>query len=226
MHNPSRRPAQASGSLLQLRSGRPQSGWGQRVSEEDPAERPEKRRKKRRQPLKATAEALERSALYYLDRYDTASGHLRRLLMGKVALSARLYGTDPDAGTAAVERLIQRFLKAGVLDDARFARERVRSLRARGTSQAMVRARLRAKGVPTALIDRALEGEEAPGRDLAAALTYAKRRRLGPFRHEEREERRAKDLAALGRQGFDYETARRVIDCEDVEGLAAELPQN
>lgn len=196
------------------------------MSEEDPAKKPENRSKKRRQPLKATPEALERSALYYLDRYDTASGHLRRLLMGKVTLSARLHGTDPAEGAAAVERLVQRFLKAGVLDDARFARERVRSLRARGTSRAMVRARLQAKGVASTLIDEALAGEETPARDLAAAVTYAKRRRLGPFRLDERAERRAKDLAALGRQGFDYETARRVVDCEDVEGLLAGLPED
>ena len=196
------------------------------MSEEDPSKQPEKRRKKRRQPLKATPEALERSALYYLDRYDTTSEHLRRLMMGKVTLSARLHGTDPTEGAAAVERLVRRFLKAGILDDARFARERVRSLRARGTSQAMVRARLRAKGVAGSLIDEVLAGEGTPDRDLAAALTYAKRRRLGPFRLEAREDRRAKDLAALGRQGFDYETAQRVIDCEDVEELLAGLPQD
>jgi len=194
------------------------------MTEEETGQGHEKRRKKRRQPLKATPKALERSALYYLDRYDTASGHLRRLLMAKVTLSARLYGTDPAEGADAVEQLIQRFLAAGVLDDSRFARERLRSLRARGTSQAMIRARLRAKGVATALIDQAFDEQEVsgPNPDLAAALTYAKRRRLGPFRREDRAERRDRDLAALGRQGFDYEIAKRVIDCEDPAQLLSE----
>lgn len=182
------------------------------------------RRRRRRQPLKASPEALERAALRYLDRYDAASGHLRRLLLAKVTLSARVHGTDANEGAAAVERLIQRLTAAGVLDDTRFARERLRSLRARGCSLAMVRARLAAKGLSQDLIETTLAeaDEEEVGTDLTAALTYARRRRLGPFRSEARAERRERDLAALGRQGFDYETARRVIDCEDPAALLAE----
>lgn len=184
---------------------------------------------KRRQPLKATPEGLERSALYYLERYDSSSGHLRRLLRRKILLSAQVHGTDPEQGAAAVERLIARLTGLGLLDDARYARERVRSLLARGTSAAMIRAKLRAKSLPAALIEAALEADEnaGPGRELRAALRYAKRRRLGPYRLEnrpgERAERRERDLAALGRQGFDYETARRVIDSEDPAALEAEL---
>ena len=183
------------------------------------------RRRKQRQPMKATADALERAALRYLERYDTASGHLRRLLLAKVALSAQRHGTDPEEGAAVVERLLQRFLDAGILDDRRFAQARLRSLRAKGCSLAMIRSRLAAKNLPRALIDDILKATADAHRDgdLAAALTYAKRRRLGPFRLEGRDERRDRDLAALGRQGFDYQTARRVVDCEDPEQLRAEL---
>src|SRR3546814_10062636 len=64
--------------------------------------------RRKRQPLKATPERLERSALYYLERYDSSSGHLRRLLRRKVALSARVHGTDAEEGRAAVDRVIAR----------------------------------------------------------------------------------------------------------------------
>lgn len=182
------------------------------------------RPKARRRPLKATPEALERSALYYLERYDSSSGHLRRLLARKIQVSARVHGTDPEEGRAAADHLIARLISAGVLDDARYARARVSGLLARGTSDAMIRARLRAKSLPPELVDAALAelADKRPGHELAAALRYAKRRRLGPFRLRERSERRERDLAALGRQGFDYETARRVIDCEDPAVLEAE----
>jgi regulatory protein len=190
--------------------------------------RPKQGPRRRRQPLKATPEGLERSALHYLERYDSSSGHLRRLLRRKILLSAKVHGTDPEEGAAAAERLIARLTGLGLLDDARYARERVRSLLARGTSAAMVRAKLRAKALPAELIEAALAADEnsGPGGELRAALRYARRRRLGPYRLErhpgERAERRARDLAALGRQGFDYETARRVIDSEDPEALARE----
>ena len=190
---------------------------------------PDAKKARRRQPLKATPEALERAALRYLERYDSASGHLRRLLRRKVALSARVHGTDPEEGRAAVERVIARLTGLGLLDDARYARARVRSLLARGSAAAMIRARLRDKAVPAALIDAAL-AEEVPddgSGELRAALRYARRRRLGPFRPEnrpgDRAERRERDLAALGRQGVDFETARRVIDCDDPAALEAEI---
>lgn len=195
------------------------------------AEKPDKPRRaqRRRQPLKATPEGLERSALYYLERYDSSSGHLRRLLRRKVQLSARVHGTDPEQGAAAVDRLLARLTGLGLLDDGRYARERVRSLLARGTSAAMIKAKLAAKAVPAALVEAALaeQLDDDGGAELRAALRYARRRRLGPFRLEERPgeraERRQRDLAALGRQGFDYETARRVIDCSDPAALEAEI---
>ena len=181
--------------------------------------------KARRRPLKATPKALERSALHYLERYDSCSGHLRRLLQRKIQISARIHGTDPQEGAAAIEPVIARLTGLGLLDDARYARERVRSLRARGTSAAMIRAKLRAKSLPAELIDTALgEGGTDPAEhELLAALRYARRRRLGPFRTAERESRRDRDLAALARQGFAYETARRVIDSEDPAALEAEI---
>ena len=135
-----------------------------------------------------------------------------------------MHGTDREEGRAAVERVIARLAGLGLLDDARYARERVRGLLARGTSAAMIRARLGAKALPREQIDQAL-AEQAGGADseLRAALRYAQRRRLGPFRPEGRAERRERDLAALGRQGFDYETARRVIDSDDPASLESEL---
>ena len=55
--------------------------------------------------------------------------------------------------------------------------------------------------------------------DLAAAIRLAKKRRLGPFRLKERAEMRQKDLAALARAGFDFDTCRRVIEAESAEAL-------
>ncbi|MCH8002677.1 MAG: RecX family transcriptional regulator, partial [Proteobacteria bacterium] len=57
----------------------------------------------------------------------------------------------------------------------------------------------------------------------AAALAYARRRRLGPYRSPQaRAAMREKDLAALGRRGFGYELARRVIETGDVSELEEE----
>jgi regulatory protein len=66
--------------------------------------------------------------------------------------------------------------------------------------------------------------DETPEPDLAAAIAYARRRRLGPWRQgDDREEHRERDLAALARQGFGYDTARRVIEAENVASLEEEI---
>jgi regulatory protein len=211
--------------MCEYRKGTPRGGGGEAAVSGGGAEAGAAKGRRRRQPLKATPAGLERSAIYYLERYDSCSGHLRRLLRRKIEVSARVHGTDPEEGRAAVEALIGRLTGAGLLDDARYARERVRSLLARGSSDAMIRARLRARSLPAELIDMALAEATAgsPDHALRAALRYARRRRLGPFRLRERAERRDRDLAALGRQGFDYETARRVVDCDDPAALEAEI---
>ena len=67
----------------------------------------------RRGPKKATPAYLKKAALFYLERYAAPAGHLRRLLLAKVARSARVHGTDPEDGAAAVEALIGRLTTAG-----------------------------------------------------------------------------------------------------------------
>lgn len=185
-------------------------------------------RKRRRGPMVATPETLERAAQAHLARYAASAEHLRRLLLARVARSAWVHGTDRAAGAAAVEALIARLSARGHLDDAAYAQALARSLNRRGRSLAGIRAKLRAKGVGADETDAALTAlkSEASDPDLAAALALARRKRLGPYRPAaERAARRAKDLAAFGRQGFDFDLARRVVDAEDLAQLEEEAGQ-
>lgn len=180
----------------------------------------------RRGPRKVTATYLRNSALYYLERYASSTANLRRLLMAKVNRSARAHGTDPAEGAAAVDALLADFVRDRVLDDARYAEGRALALYRRGASTRAIRAGLAAKGVAAEDIGRALATlrDDSDEPDLTAALTFARRRRLGPYRPPAaRADHRTRDLAALGRQGFAYDLARRVIDAEDVATLEDEL---
>jgi len=177
-----------------------------------------------RGPRKATPDYLERAALFYLERYASSTANLRRVLLGKVQRSARAHGTDPAAGAEAVEALLARFQRSGLLDDRAYAEGRAVSLHRAGHSRPAIRARLAQKGVDTASIEAALArlADEAAAPDLAAALRYARKRGLGPYRRERRLERRERDLAALARKGFDLDLARRLVDAEDPAALEDE----
>ncbi|HEX9768623.1 MAG TPA: RecX family transcriptional regulator [Kiloniellales bacterium] len=195
------------------------------ISGKTPARKPSGGAGRRRGPTVATPETLERAAYAYLARYAAPAGHLRRILLARVARSARFHGTDPAAGAVAVEAIVARLSDQGLLDDSAYALAMARRLFRRGTSRHAIRARLRAKGVEARDADAALAAlqQDAADPDLAAGLAFARRKRLGPFRPEaEREARRERDLALFARQGFSLDLARRVVDARDLEDLEAE----
>lgn len=180
----------------------------------------------RKAPAKITPSYLENAALHYLERFASSSANLRRVLMRKVDRSLVHWGGDRAEAARQVEAVVEKLARLGYVDDAAYAAMRTRSLHRQGKGSRTIRATLAAKGVGGDLAETALAalaGEVAEP-DLAAALRLARKRRLGPFRPPaERAERRHKDMAALARGGFDFETVRRVIEAEDPDSLEREL---
>tara|TARA_B100001123_G_C15128597_1_gene954335 strand:- start:337 stop:960 length:624 start_codon:yes stop_codon:yes gene_type:complete len=179
----------------------------------------------RREVSRATPKRLEYVALHYLERYASSSENLRRILLRRVDRSARVHGTDRCEGEAAVEQIIRKFQECGYLNDRVYAEMRVGGLHRRGTSGRAIRHRLALKGVAEDDIEAALEAlsEEVPHPDRHAAIAYARRRRIGPWRLDGREKNRERDLAALGRQGFSYEIARWIVEAASPEACEANL---
>jgi regulatory protein len=181
--------------------------------------------RRKRLPRRITAQSLESAALAYLQRFSTSTANLRSVLMRRVLRAAQAHGDDPAQGAALIDSLIARYVRAGLLNDTEYAAARSATLHRRGASTRGIRMRLAAKGVDSDDIDQALEtlAEDAPNMDLRGAFNYARRRRLGPWRTANRDASRDRDIAALGRQGYGYEIARRIIDAEDVETLESEV---
>src|SRR3954463_13098903 len=109
-----------------------------------------------KQPKPVTAQYLENAALYYLQRFASSSGNLRRVLMGKVERSARAHGTDRAEGAAMGESLIERYLSRGRLDDKAYGGAKAASLHRRGTSTRGIREKLSMKGLESDHIAAAL----------------------------------------------------------------------
>ena len=180
----------------------------------------------RRTPPRITPSYLENAALHYLERFATSSAQLRRVLLRKVDRSVAHWGGERAEHLACVEAVIARLAGLGYVDDAAYAEMKTRALFRQGKGMRAIRATLAAKGVGGDTAEQAVEAlaEEHPEPDLAAAVTLARKRRLGPFRPPgQRAENRAKDMAALGRAGFDFDTARRVVDADSAEALE-EMP--
>lgn len=168
-----------------------------------------------------TPERLRRYALHHLERFDSPSAGLRRVLLRRVEKAVRAGLVEKGALEPVVDRIVSECVAAGLVDDARYAEAAVRRLRARGASARKVRAWLDAKGLDRALVERSLGEEEAVEPELDAALALARRRRLGPFRREPVDaEGRRRELGVLARAGFGYALARRVVDAASEEEVS------
>ena len=167
-------------------------------------------------------DALYEQALSYLDRFETSSARLARYLRRKIGEAVEAGDAPAGAAGAWTQRVIDRLIRVGLVDDARYAERRAGALVRRGKATRVVRQDLRMRGLSDEHTTLAIEAlaEEYADPDLSAAMALARRRRLGPwYRGDDRAERRAKHRAALGRAGFSFDVARRVVEAESPEAL-------
>ena len=167
-----------------------------------------------RKPLN-TAD-LRQMTLTYVGRFATSQSKLASYLMRKIRERGWEDGVSADL---AVTQLVADMARARFVDDRAYAEMKAQGLARRGYGARRVRHALESAGIAPDI--RADLIEMNPEDADAAALAYARRRRLGPFSRQPQDERqRTRALAALLRAGHDYATARRILD------LAPELGHN
>ena len=184
---------------------------------------------------------LRALGLDYATRYGGTTAAMARILDRRVHRWERAMleaeGADPEAIAAqaaalreAAGRVVASLASIGAVDDAAFAASRARRLRRSGRSRLAVLAHLGAKGVGPSLAGATVPEDDAA--EFAAALAFARRRRVGPFAREGAGdgggEDRVRALMAFGRAGFSGAMARRALDCAPEEAqriLHAQPPE-
>jgi regulatory protein len=150
---------------------------------------------------------LDRIAIAYVGRYATS----RAKLIGYLRRKIDQHGWSEET-SAPIEAIADRFVELGYIDDASFARSRAESLGRRGYGKARISASLRAAG-----IERDTAAAVAPDDEQAeaAALAFARRRRIGPFATSPADpDSRRRALGAMLRAGHPYDIARRILHME------------
>ena len=166
---------------------------------------------------------MRNSALHYLGRYTSTTSQLRRIMTRRIDRSLAHHGGDRTEVLETLDRLVEQLCREGHLDDARYAQARGEELHRRGSSHRAIRSKLADKGVSGELIDRTLallaENDEDP--ELTAAIAYARRRRIGPFRSQVEPDfaQRRREFSALARAGFPMGIERRLVDAASPDDL-------
>lgn len=172
-------------------------------------------------------DVLHEAALAYLARGSATAATLTRVLDRKIMSWARraeraigdreLVAADVTRCRASVEAIVVRFREVGLINDAAYAESRARSLSRAGRSRRAISAHLAAKGIDAETAREALPNDAAI--EIAAALAFAKKRRIGPYAHDAIMTREAKQkaIAAMARAGFAFRTCERALGMDREE---------
>jgi regulatory protein len=185
-------------------------------------------------------EALHEAALAYLARGAATADSVTKTLQRRVSAWARRAeraGRDEDdvardaaRAREAIALVVARLCEVGIVNDAAYAESRARSLSRGGRSRRAIVSHLAAKGVDAEIVREAVPRDARA--ELAAAVAFARKRRIGPFSpspvdgrfDEEDAGPQAKALGAMARAGFDFDVCKRVLrmDRDDADALLSE----
>ena len=175
----------------------------------------------RKKSLNVTVEEMRNFALAYVDKYAPSKQQLKTYLLKKyMKLSAS------DIRKKDVTKLIDIVLidleKSKFINDKFYSESKAKSMIQRGNSINKIRNYLIGKGINDEFIKDTVEkiNEDNSDQDFFSAIKICKKKRIGPARVEDnRILFYKKDISLLARNGFDFETSKKVMDIEKDEYL-------
>ena len=172
-------------------------------------------KRKRRPTPPLSTKWLHRQAVTYIERYQGSEKRIRQILWKRVRRAQSFHGGEDAEASSMIHEVIAQLRAEGRIHDTRFATDWAISLQNRGSSSRMIRSKLQQKGLGQQAIEEALHVLSQSGEawEEEAAMAYARRRRLGPFRvpYDDSWERRQKDLASMARAGFGFGLAKKIL---------------
>jgi len=170
----------------------------------------------RKKTLKVTVEEMRKFAFTYIEKYAPSKQQLKTYLLKKY-----LKISNEDVKKKDVNNLIDIVLsdleKNRFINDKFYSDSKANSMIKRGKSINKIRNYLIGKGIDDKYIKETVNKieEKNEDQDFFSAIKLCKKKRIGPARVEDnRPLFYKKDISLLARNGFDYETSKKVMDIE------------
>ncbi len=175
----------------------------------------------KKKTLQVTVDEMRSFAFAYVDKYAPSKQQLKTYLLKKyMKLSAT------DSRKKDVNKLIDIVLsdleKNKFINDQFYSEIKAKNMVQRGHSLNKIRNYLMGKGIDSEFIKDTVEKikEDNSDQDFFSAIKICKKKRIGPARAESnRTLFYKKDISLLARNGFDFETSKKVMDIEKDEFL-------
>ncbi len=170
----------------------------------------------KRKTLQATVDEIRNFALAYVDQYAPSKQQLRTYLLKKY-LKLSVPNIKKQDVTNLIDVVLSDLEKSKFINDKFYSESKAKSMIRRGSSINKIRNYLIGKGVKDQFIKDTVNkiNENNSDQDFFSAIKICKKKRIGPARTEDnRSLFYKKDISLLARNGFDFETSKKVMDLQ------------
>ena len=170
----------------------------------------------RKKTLEMTVEEMRSFAFNYVEKYAPSKQQLKTYLLKKY-LKASVPNVKKQDITNLIDIVLSDLEKNKFINDKFYSDSKAKSMIQRGSSINKIRNYLFGKGINSEFIKETVEkiNDENSEQDFFSAIKLCKKKRIGPARTEDnRPLFYKKDISLLARNGFDFETSKKVMDIE------------
>ena len=175
----------------------------------------------RKKTLEVTVEEMRNFAFAYVEKYSPSKQQLKTYLLKKY-LKTNVPNVKKKDVTNLVDIVLSDLEKNKFINDKFYSDSKAKSMIQRGSSINKIRSYLIIKGIKDEFIKETVNKikDNNSDQDFFSALKICKKKRIGPARTEDnRLLFYKKDISVLARNGFDFETSKKVMNIEKEDFL-------
>ena len=168
----------------------------------------------KKKTLEMTVEEMRSFAFNYVEKYAPSKQQLKTYLLKKY-LKASVPNVKKQDITNLIDIVLSDLEKNKFINDKFYSESKAKSMIQRGNSINKIRNYLIGKGINDEFIKNTIDKlkDQNSDQDFFSAIKICKKKRIGPMRAEDnRSLFYKKDISLLARNGFDFDTSKKVMD--------------
>ena len=170
--------------------------------------------KNKKKTLKITVEEMRNFSLSYVEKYSPSRQQIKTYLLKKY-IKQSISSVKKQDLIDLIDVVLSDLEKTKFISDKFYSDSKAKNLIQRGTSINKIRNYLISKGIQDRYIKETINkiNENNEDQDFFSAIKICKKKRIGPSRSEDnRPLFYKKDISLLARNGFNFETSKKVMD--------------
>tara|TARA_Y100000591_G_C21458359_1_gene509569 strand:- start:69 stop:632 length:564 start_codon:yes stop_codon:yes gene_type:complete len=168
----------------------------------------------KKKTLNMTVDEMRNFAFAYIEKYAPSKQQLKTYLLKKY-LKTSIPTIKKQDVTNLIDIVLSDLEKSKFINDKFYSESKAKSMIQRGNSINKIRNYLLVKGINNEFIKETIDkiNNENSDQDFFSAIKLCKKKRIGPARIDDnRPLFYKKDISLLARNGYDFETSKKVMD--------------